>query len=237
MCGRFTLRTPIKAVAEAFDLAPAEIDRAAEHPLRFNIAPTQPVAAIRWHAERHCRELVWLVWGLIPAWADDAAIGNRMVNARAETVAAKPAFRDAFRRRRCLVLADGFYEWKRASGAKQPHYIRLDEDRPFAFAGLWERWQKADVVIESCTIITTDANPLLRPLHDRMPVIVDDKRLDLWLDPTVREPKILEPLLRPYPAEKMVAYPVSTIVNSPRYDMPRCIERAAPEKLQGSLFD
>jgi len=237
MCGRFTLRTPMKAVADVFDLAPVSSDWAKLTQLRFNIAPSQEVAAVRWDGDRNCRDLAWLFWGLIPHWADDPAIGNRMINARAETVATKPAFRDAFRHRRCLVLADGFFEWQRRHGAKQPHYIRLKDNQPFAFAGLWERWQKADVAIESCTIITIEANALLRPLHDRMPAIVDPQQFDLWLDPAVQEPKILTGLLGPWPAEKMVAYPVSTVVNSPRHDSPECIERAAPEKLQGSLFD
>jgi putative SOS response-associated peptidase YedK len=237
MCGRFTLRTPMKAVAEVFDLAPGPADRTWQQPLRFNIAPAQEVAAIRWNTERHDRELAWLDWGLIPSWAEDPAIGNRMINARAETVATKPAFRDAFRRRRCLVAADGFYEWKRQKGAKQPHYIRLIQDRPFAFAGLWEHWHKGDVAIESCTIITIEANTLLHPLHNRMPVIVDAEQYDLWLDPAVQDPMVLKPLLVPYPAEDMVIYAVSTLVNSPRHDTPQCIDPAAGEKLQGSLFD
>jgi putative SOS response-associated peptidase YedK len=226
----------MKAVVAAFDLAPGSTDRTWQQPLRFNIAPTQEVAAIRWNAERNGRELVWLDWGLVPVWADDPAIGSRLVNARAESVATRPAFRAALRRRRCLVAADGFYEWARQNGAKQPHYIRLKEDRPFAFAGLWEHWYKADVAIESCTIITTNANELLRPLHNRMPVIVDPEQMDFWLDPTVQDPKALKPLLVPYAAENMVAYPVSTLVNSPRHDMPQCIEPSAPEKLQRSLF-
>ncbi len=181
--------------------------------------------------------MAWFHWGLVPRWADDPAIGNRLINARAETAATKPSFRDAFRRRRCLIPADGFYEWKRQGGGKQPYYIRLEDDRPFAFAGLWERWEKAGAVIESCTILTTDANELLMPLHNRMPAILDREQFDRWLDPTIEDAKVLQPLLGPYPAERMIAYPVSTVVNSPRHDVAECIDKAPPGKVQGSLFD
>ncbi len=160
MCGRFTLRTPIKDVAEVFDLDPEAIDDFGDWPSRYNIAPSQNVAAVRYDEQRHKRQLVPLQWGLIPSWADDPAIGNRMINARSETAATKPAFRQAFRRRRCLIVADGFYEWKQGAKPKQPYYIRLAEDRPFAFAGLWESWHRGELAIQSCTILTTEANEL-----------------------------------------------------------------------------
>lgn len=236
MCGRFTLRTPLARVAELFD-AVAIGDWAKRQPPRFNIAPSQVVAAIRSCDDRHGRELVPLAWGLVPYWCDDAAIGNKMINARAETLASKPAFRDAFRKRRCLVMADGFYEWQKREGGKQPFFIRLKRDEPFAFAGLWARNDKLDVPIESCTIVTTDANALLRPLHNRMPVILNHQACQQWLDPEVNDTAALEALLRPFPSDEMTAFPVSTLVNSPRNESPDCIEPAAAAPRQGSLFD
>lgn len=197
---------------------------------RFNIAPTQPVAVVRCSPESSQpeRELAWLRWGLIPSWAKDPAIGNRMINARAETAADKPAYRAAFRRRRCLVVADGFYEWQRTGARKQPYFIRMHDDRPFAFAGLWESWQGADEgPVQSCTLLTTEPNELVKPIHNRMPVILAPDDYGQWLDPTVQKPQPLVPLLRPFPVDQMIAYPVSTHVNSPARDDPRCIERVA----------
>jgi putative SOS response-associated peptidase YedK len=236
MCGRFTLRTPLKEVAGAFDLEPQAFRRDDGGHERYNIAPSQEIAAVRRH-EAGGREAAWLRWGLVPSWADDAAIGNRMINARSETAATKPAFREAFRRRRCLVAADGFYEWKRGAKPKQPYYIRLVEDGPFAFAGLWERWHRGEAVIESCTILTSDANELVASLHDRMPVILDPDDYDAWLDPDVKDTARLTALLAPFPAGRMTAYAVSTAVNSPRHEGPELIAPAARGKTQGSLFD
>jgi putative SOS response-associated peptidase YedK len=237
MCGRFTLRTPMNEVARAFDLSPGTLERGGGWRPRFNIAPSQEIAAIRRDAEGGARRMAWLQWGLIPPGADAPTTGYRMINARAESVATRRAFRDAFRRRRCLVPADGFYEWKRGAKPKQPYYIRLAEDRPFAFAGLWERWHRGDVEIQSCTIITTEANELVAQLHDRMPVILDPHDYDAWLDPGNEDGRRLEPLLAAYPAERMTVYPVSLAVNNPRHDGPACIEKLAPGKVQGSLFD
>ena len=225
MCGRFTLRAPASVVAEQFGLFELE-----PFTPRFNIAPTQPVAAVRLTAEDSPpqRELVWLHWGLIPSWAKDPKIGARMINARSETAAEKPAFRAAFRRRRCLVAADGFYEWQRRGGRKQPYFIRMKDDRPFAFAGLWEHWEGADgTVISSCTLLTTGPNELMEPIHNRMPVILAAGDYDRWLDPAVEQAGPLAPLLRPYPGDEMVAYPVGTYVNSPTHDDPGCAERVA----------
>lgn len=220
MCGRFTLTTPIETLVETFQLSSVPEDSAP----RYNIAPTQSVAAVLTDEEEH-RHLAWLRWGLIPAWAKDPSIGNRMINARAETMAEKPAFRVALQRRRCLVLADGFYEWQRVEGGKQPIYIRMADGRPFAFAGLWERWRASDgSSLDSCTILTTGPNELVRPIHDRMPVILPPEAYDLWLDPTVRSAEPLLPLLRPYRAGVMTAFPVSPLVNNPANDDPRCIE-------------
>lgn len=237
MCGRFTLRTPAKDVAEMFDLAPRQLELAGGWRARYNIAPSQDVAVVRCQAKGHARQAAWLRWGLVPAWAADPAGGYRMINARAETAATKPSFREAFRHRRCLVPADGFYEWKRGAKPKQPYYIRLQDERPFAFAGLWDAWHQGDSAIESCTILTTDANELVADLHDRMPVILDPERFDAWLDPAAEDPARLMRLLTPYPAERMTLYPVSTVVNSPRHEGPECIAPATPGKTQGSLFD
>jgi putative SOS response-associated peptidase YedK len=166
-----------------------------------------------------------LRWGLIPSWADDPRIGNRLINARAETVATKPAFRRAFKERRCLLLVDGFFEWQRQARRKQPFYIRLCDGRPFAFAGLWEQWEGSEgTTVQSCTILTTTSNDLVGGIHHRMPVILSPTHYDRWLDPGLQEPAVLQPLLRPYPADEMTAYPVSPRVNSPANDSPECTE-------------
>jgi putative SOS response-associated peptidase YedK len=150
-----------------------------------------------------------------------------MINARSDTVATKPAFRKAFRQRRCLIVADGFYEWKKLNGRKQPYYIRFQDGRPFAFARLWERWNRGGAPIDSCTILTTNANEFVGSIHDRMPIILDPGDYDLWLDPGVQDAKWLEPLLVPYTGESMAAWPVSTLVNNSKVDEPRCIEPVA----------
>lgn len=225
MCGRFTLRAPPSVVVERFSLFETP-----PFAPRFNIAPSQPVAVIRAApgSSKPERELVWLRWGLIPSWAKDPAIGNRMINARAETIAEKPAYRAAFRRRRCLVAADGFYEWQKSGRKKQPYFIHLRDGRPLGFAGLWESWEGPDhSAIESCTILTTEPNALVAPIHDRMPVIIKPDDYDAWLDTSVADAASLTPLLAPYPAERMEAYAVSPYVNSPAHDDPACIEPAA----------
>ena len=223
MCGRFTLTDPDADIAVQFGLP--EIP---DIPPRYNIAPTQPVAAVRLRAGEQTRELVMLHWGLIPFWAKDPKIGARMLNARSETAAEKPSFRAAFRRRRCLVIADGFYEWQKQNGTKQPFFIHMRDGRPFAFAGLWEHWQGPDAsVIESCTLLTTEPNDFLRPVHNRMPVILNPADYELWLDPEVQEADQIQHLLHPYPAQELDAYPVSTFVNRPANDSPTCIEPLA----------
>ncbi|QDV35659.1 SOS response-associated peptidase [Tautonia plasticadhaerens] len=220
MCGRYTLRTTAREIAETFD-----VPEVPELPARFNIAPTQDVPVVR--LGDGGREFHLLHWGLIPSWADDPDIGSRMINARAETVAEKPAFRRAFRSRRCLVVSDGFFEWRREGGRKQPYFIRMKDDRPFAFAGLWERWDKLGEPIESCTLITGEPNEVVALIHDRMPVIVPESAYEHWLDPDVQDPKRLQGLLVPCPSEEMEAYPVSTLVNSPSNDVERCVEPAS----------
>ncbi len=220
MCGRFTLTSPEQDLLLHFLLPEAP----AREP-RYNVAPGQPVAAVRIARDGSQRELVPLSWGLIPSWAKDPKLGARMINARAETAAEKPSFRNAFRRRRCLVPADGFYEWQKSEAGKQPFYIRLQGGGTFAFAGLWEFWRGPEgETIESCALLTTQPNSLLRPLHDRMPVILPRSDYALWLDPEVQTVERLQPLLVPYPAERMEAYPVGRYVNSPENEGPRCIE-------------
>jgi putative SOS response-associated peptidase YedK len=220
LCGRFTLTDPNVGLAVQFGL-PQIPDMAP----RYNIAPTQPVAAVRVPGPGQAREMVMLHWGLVPFWAKDLKIGAQLINARSETAAEKPSFRAAFLQRRCLVIADGFYEWQKQNGAKQPYFIRLRHARPFAFAGLWERWEGPGAgPIESCTLLTTEPNDLIRPLHSRMPAILHPDDYSLWLDPEVRQASLVLPLLRPYPALEMEAYPVSRLVNSPNNDTPQCIE-------------
>ena len=221
MCGRYTLRTPVDTLAEQFGIT----GPLPEVPVRYNVAPTQEVAAVL--AEDNERHLQMLRWGLIPSWADDPAIGNKMINARSETAAGKPSFRGAFKKRRCLILADGFYEWQKVNGGKQPYYIHMEDELPFAFAGLWEVWDKHGEEIRSCTILTTDANDLVGEIHHRMPVILPPENYDLWLDPDIREAEPLRDVLRPYPGDFMDAYPVSRRVNKPSNDEPGCIEPAA----------
>ncbi len=222
MCGRFTLRTPAEQLALQFSCEiPTELAPT------YNAAPTQAVAAVR--SEAGSPQFARLRWGLIPVWAKDRSIGNRMINARAETVAEKPAFRAAFRARRCLILADGYFEWRKVGRAKQPYHIRMQDDVAFAMAGLWESWNdpQTSEPLESCTIITTEANRTTRPIHDRMPAILASPNWQIWLDPQQREPHVLLPLLRPFDSASMVACPVDRWVNSPRNNDPRCIAPAA----------
>jgi putative SOS response-associated peptidase YedK len=220
MCGRFSQTATPEMIAQEFDVAVPPLFAP-----RYNIAPSQPVAAIRIAPDTATRQLVLLRWGLIPSWAKDPKIGHQCINAKAETVAEKPSFRAAFKTRRCLVIATGFYEWQVQGHAKQPMWIGLKSRRPFAFAGLWEQWQPPDgEAIESCTILTTEPNELLRPIHNRMPVILPPASYDQWLDPTVQQAAPLTALLRPYPGEELLAYPVSTLVNNPRHDAPDCLE-------------
>lgn len=204
MCGRFTLHMPWSELVKLYRVH----DRPNLKP-RYNIAPTQDILAIRLDQDGQ-QEPVQLRWGLKPFWAKDDKIGYSTINARAETVAKKPAFRDAFKKRRCLIAADGYYEWKKLEdGSKQPYRITLKPEQPFSFAGLWEHWEKDDRVIESCTIIVTDANDLTRDIHGRMPVILDSGDYDAWLDGSDGRD-----LLRPYPSEKMDSYAVSRAVGN-----------------------
>ncbi len=219
MCGRFTLAADPKKISEAF-----EVTVTADLEPRYNIAPTQPVAVI---ANNNRAQVELFHWGLIPPWAKDPKIGNRMINARGETLGEKRSFKAPYKRRRCLVISDGFYEWRKNPGSKQktPLYIKLRKDDLFAFAGLWESWSNPDGdTVLSCTIITTEPNELVADIHNRMPVILPPEAYDRWLDPAERQPAELQDLLTPYPAEAMTAYEVSTVVNNPRNDSPQCVE-------------
>ena len=219
MCGRYTLTGNPADIAARFD-AHWPPDRLSGYRGSFNIAPTQSVIVINNTGQR---EVVQMRWGLIPKWATDEWIGNRMINARSETLAEKPAFRGALKKRRCLIPADGFYEWKKLDDRKQPVRIVLKSREPFAFAGLWEVWRSlGGQEILSCTIVTTTANELLKEVHERMPVILAREAEDIWLNPETPLPKLLE-LLKPYPSEDMEFYPVSRDVNSPGNDSPDLI--------------
>jgi putative SOS response-associated peptidase YedK len=219
MCGRYTLSSGGEELALLFDLA--EIPAV---PSRFNVAPTQEAAVVRVESPGEPRRLGMLRWGLVPYWAKEASIGNRMINARSESVAEKPAYRWSFRKQRCLIPTDGFYEWKKEGKAKQPYFIHRKDAKPFALAGLWARWKDPERgPLDTFTILTTDANELIRPLHDRMPVILDPKDFGLWLDPAVEDRERLEPLLTPFDPAQMETYPVSRAVNSPAHDAADCV--------------
>lgn len=241
MCGRFTLATPASKLIELFRLRSFP-----QFSARFNIAPSQLVICIR-AEDRTARTVDPMRWGLVPSWAKDETIGSRMINARSETAAEKPSFRRAFKSQRCLIPADGFYEWEKIdSKTKQPWFIQMQDEQPFAFAGLWETWTpnrelqpNADPVL-SCTILTTTANADLNPLHERMPVFVAPQDHDLWLSEAASRGQLQE-LMRPLDDGLLKRHRVSTTVNSPRNDSAACrdelTERPAPPPQQGSLFD
>ncbi|HXU44769.1 MAG TPA: SOS response-associated peptidase [Thermoanaerobaculia bacterium] len=227
MCGRYTLSAPPELIADLF-----EIPDVPSFSPRFNIAPTQEVAVVRQPAPGAPRRLDLLRWGLVPAWAEDPSIGNRMINARAESAAEKPSFKRSLQKQRCLVLADGFYEWKKEGKLKQPYWIHRRDGQPFAFAGLWASWRprgapREEPALETFTILTTTPNELMRPIHDRMPVILERDEHALWLDPAVSEVERLTSLLGPAPDGAFEATPVSRAVNSPAHDAPDCIESLA----------
>jgi putative SOS response-associated peptidase YedK len=229
MCGRYRLKTAPDVIEARFQLPSGAIAR--QLPLfrpRYNIAPSQAVLGVV--ADAAGRHAVALDWGFIPHWVKDASPTQRFINARAETVATKPAFRDALRARRCLIPADGFYEWRRdPTGRKTPYHICLKGERPFAFAGLWSTWRRPDgEPVRTCAIITTAANELMDEIHDRMPVIMRPEAEAQWLDWRVDDPARLALLLAPYPADEMAAWPVAPLVNNPRNDTPACAAPVAP---------
>ena len=220
MCGRFTRKENFQQLAKLLGVRTLP-----QLPPRYNIAPSQLVACVRVNPESLENECVSLKWGLVPSWANDPSIGQKMINARAETVSEKPSFRKAFQQRRCLILADGFYEWKREGKEKQPYYIHFTDNRPFAFAGLWERWEAGgDAPLESCALITTGPNVVMEPIHHRMPVILHPKAYACWLGSMRQDLATLNALLLPPPAESLEAYSVSPLVNNPRHDTPLCLQ-------------
>ncbi|GAB4508638.1 MAG: SOS response-associated peptidase [Anaerolineae bacterium] len=230
MCGRFTLTADLRAIQQHFHLQSLPEDI----PPRYNIAPSQPIAVI---ANDDPTRLTFFRWGLVPSWSKDLAIGNKMINARAETLAEKPSFRSAFKRRRCLIPADGFYEWTGDGKNRKPMFLHLADRSVFAFAGLWEVWHGPDgEEVRSCTIITGEPNELVQPLHHRMAVILHEEDYDTWLQPGDMDAKELMPLLRPYESERMAVYEVSKAVNSPSNDTPECIAPIAEPPAQGSLL-
>lgn len=216
MCGRYTLKVDVKTIAEVFGVEPTM-----EIPARYNIAPTQEVVTILQNGSAH---LAQLRWGLIPSWAKDETIGSRMINARAETLAEKPSFKGLLRSKRCLVIADGFYEWKKENGSKTPMYITMKSGEPFAFAGLWDIWKNPDgEAIRSCTIITTEPNDVVVPIHDRMPAILTPEGREVWLDTSLHDEHALMHWLGPYSSAAMTARAVSKLVNNPRVEGPELI--------------
>lgn len=224
MCGRFTMHTPADEVLGHFHL-PAGPVESVQLPLRFNIAPMQSVPVVRVSRSEQTRQLKTMRWGLTPFWAKDPKQGARMINARSETAATKRSFRNAFKRRRCLAPSDGYFEWEKRGGKKLPHYIRMKDERLFAYAGLWEAWGErgSDEYVETFAILTTNSNDLTAPVHDRMPVILDQQHYETWLDPDLEDVDVLQPLLAPYPSDAMKMERVSTHVNNVRHDDPNCI--------------
>jgi len=222
MCGRYTITINADTVRQ--DLGLAEMP--ADYQPRYNVAPTQPVAVV---ADADERKAEWMRWGLIPYWAKDPTIGSRLINARSETIHEKPAFKNAFAKRRCLVLADGFYEWQKGAGPKgrsQPYFFRRKDGSPFAFAGLWEFWRSPEgEEVRSCTIITCDANELVKPVHDRMPAMLSGDDLWQWLKQD--RPGDLLGMLKPYPVDQMECYPVSAMVNRPEVETPELVRPVA----------
>lgn len=234
MCGRFTLHHKTEEVAERFEaqqvLFPLEA--------RYNIAPAQAVPVIANSTLSGARWMEAMKWGLVPFWAKDPEIGNRMINARAETIAEKPAYKQALKRRRCILPSDGFYEWKAETGGRVPQHIRRQDGELFGFAGLWEEWESPTdgSPLRTCTIITVAPNELMAPIHNRMPAILRREDEDAWLDPDFKDTDAIIAMLKAYPAKEMEAYPVSRYVNAPQNDNEHCIEPYTLESNQGSLF-
>ena len=235
MCGRYRLSRRKQVLEQQYGTDPWDDDWSP----RYNIAPTQPVPIVRQHPKEPVRLLSLVPWGLIPSWAKDTTGAARMINARSETVATLPAFASPFKFQRCLVPADGFYEWKRTGRAKQPYCFEVHEGEVFAFAGIWDRWRgSGGTVVETCSILTTTPNAVAAQVHDRMPVILDRDAYDLWLDPGMQNVAALSDLLRPCDAISMRSYPVGTRVNNVANDDEECSRRVetASTASQSALF-
>lgn len=223
MCGRYSLYADYRTLLERFDVEEVSFGEE-EYTESYNVAPSQQVVAVVNDGTKN--RLGFLKWGLVPPWAKDEKIGYKMINARAETAAEKPSFRNAFKKKRCLVVADSFYEWKRTDDGKTPMRIKLKSGEPFAFAALWESWKSPDgKTVNTCSILTTKANELMETIHDRMPVILTKEAEKIWLDPKVQDAEVLGSLLRPFDSDDLEAYEVSSAVNSPKNNGPELIKK------------
>lgn len=218
LCGRFSLTTELDALIERFQIDQVTID---DYSPRYNIAPSQQVPTLI--RANNGNRLGTLKWGLIPFWAKDPSISNKLINARSETADEKASFKHALKKRRCLILSDGFYEWKRSKNQKTPMRIQVNSGQPFAMAGLWEQWKDEDKAVYTCTILTTEANEMMEDIHNRMPVIISKEAQTNWLDPSIDDYETIREMMRPYPAKEMSAYEVSSIVNSPKNENSSCI--------------
>lgn len=233
MCGRFRLSRRKQFIEEHFEVADWQDDWSP----RFNIAPTQPVPVIRQHPKEPRRDLSLMRWGLVPSWAKDTSGAASMINARSETASTKPAFRDPLKLRRCLIPADGFYEWQKTGTAKQPYCFEVNEGKLFAFAGLWDGWKNAEGQwVKTCSILTTTPNAVTSAIHDRMPVIFDAESYDLWLDPGMTNVQVVSELLKPYEARLMRSFPVSTRINRVANDDEGCSAPVELSHSQDGLF-
>lgn len=223
MCGRYSLYADYRTLLERFEIEETAVEESA-YATSYNIAPSQEVLAVVNDGTKN--RLGFLKWGLVPPWAKDEKVGYKMINARAETAAEKPSFRQAFKKKRCLVIADSFYEWRRTDEGKTPMLIKLKRGEPFAFAGLWESWKSPEgKVVNSCTILTTKSNELMGTIHDRMPVVLSKEGEKIWLDPKVQDPDVLGELLTAFDSKEMEAYEVSDAVNSPKHKGPELIKK------------
>src|SRR5262245_51633091 len=233
MCGRYRLSRRKQIIEESFDTADWQDDWSP----RYNIAPTQPVPVIRQHPKEPVRQISLMKWGLVPNWARDASIASSTINAKSETASEKPAFRDPFKYRRCLIPADGFYEWKRSGSSKQPYCFEVQNGEVFAFAGLWDGWKDADGQwIKTCSILTTLPNAVTATVHNRMPVILDRECYELWLDPSVTSVEVISELLKPFDARLMRCYPISAKVNHVANDDEECSRPVEVFENQERLF-
>lgn len=233
MCGRYRLSRRKELIEEYFDSVSGEEGWTP----RYNIAPTQSVPVIRQNHKQPVRELSFVRWGLIPSWAKESSVAAQMINARSETAGTKPAFRDALKYRRCIIPADGFYEWQKTGKAKQPYCFEINEGELFAFAGIWDRWNNANGnSLETCSILTTTPNDVTLPVHDRMPVILDQETYDLWLDPGMRDVNAASELLKPYDARQMRSFPISTRINHVANDDEACSTPVELSQAQNLLF-